>query len=66
MSKVDRYYISKEYPAVEDIVIRDRMSPHANDTYPLDIAVSLPKCMFPAKKLAEIAEKICKLLNEEL
>lgn len=69
MSKVERYYVDDTTHVNNkvNIVIRDRISPLEEVTYPTDIAVDIMTGMFPSlPKQRDIAAKICKLLNEEL
>lgn len=65
MQTVPRYYVEMPKYAERDIVIRDRISPHANSTYPCDIAVTIPIYMYPNKNIAKsVAEYFCRALNE--
>lgn len=67
MSLISRYYVDDNGIANSNIVIRDRMSPMAKQAYPTDIASALTMGMFPSReKTLFLADKICKILNEEL
>jgi hypothetical protein len=64
--KVDRYYVDSEGNPKSNIVIRDRISPMSNLTYPTDIAVEVTMGMFEDRKATvALANRICALLNED-
>jgi hypothetical protein len=64
--KVDRYYVDSEGNKESNIVIRDRVSPMGDLTYPTDIAVEVTMGMFENRKATlDLANRICALLNED-
>ena len=64
--KVDRYYVDSEGNPKSNIVVRDRISPMGDDTYPNDIAVEITMGMFEDRKATvALVNRICALLNED-